>query len=95
MWKCDKTQIVMNLRRNWLSGVGGRGAGGMGAQFCSSESAYCCLCKPPEGKRREQALPLHSEPLVSVFEIKPQTYLHLLEIPNNSCPMCPGERLAM
>lgn len=30
MWKCDKTQIVMNLRRNWLSGVGGEGGRGDG-----------------------------------------------------------------
>lgn len=54
MWKCDKTQIVMNLRRNWLSRTGGEGTALLRV------SARLGLCRPPgvKGENRVSPAPL-------------------------------------
>lgn len=76
MWKCDKTQIVMNLRRNWLWGLG---VGGHSSVLQSPLTAPSL--QTPRNEERIGFPPLCSEPLVSAFQIKPQAYL-LQEIPN-------------
>ena len=62
MWKCIKTQIVTNLRRNWLSRMGGRGI----PLFFRTSALLVMAAGPWEYRENNRTSPLSSEPQGSV-----------------------------
>lgn len=90
MWKCDKTQIVTNLRKDRLSRMGGGGV-----PLCSWASSLLGLCTCPGIKRKQQGSPTLLWAYCSLSLRKRHREYLLHKIPSSSCPKCQARTLAM